>query len=257
MLPILARAQEDKIDENLLKLFQARTHREPSGSSLPYRLFKPDKYDSKQKYPLILFLHGGAGIGNDNRHQFNGGNEVPPKALTAPEVQTKHPCFILAPQCPPHDGWVFIDHTLAEPLRLSLSILVGLQKEFSIDHDRLYVVGVSMGGGAVWDLVARYPKTFAAAVPICSAGDPNKASALVHLPIWCFHGDADPLVPVQYARQMIAAVTKAGGHPKYTEYPGVGHNSYVKAFQDPELIPWLFDQKRPATTAQRQSKASP
>jgi hypothetical protein len=55
---------------------------------------------------------------------------------------------------------------------------------------------------------------------------------------------------------MIAAVTKAGGHPKYTEYPGVGHNSYVKAFQDPELVPWLFEQKRPST-AQRQSKASP
>jgi predicted peptidase len=87
---------------------------------------------------------------------------------------------------------------------------------------------------------------FAAAVPICSSGNPSNAGLLVRLPIWCFHGDADPLVPVQNARDMIAAIKKAGGNPKYTEYPGVGHNSYVNAFKEPELVPWIFAQKRTA-----------
>jgi predicted peptidase len=246
LLSIAANAEEERIDENLVKLFEPQIYRK--GSSLPYRLFKPEKYDSKQKYPLVLFLHGGAGIGSDNRRQFNGGNEVPPKALTSPENQTKYPCFIVAPQCAPHEGWVRLDRRLAPPLLLTLDIMSSLQKEFSIDRDRIYVIGLSMGGGAVWDLVAQHPKMFAAAVPICSAGDPGKAPPLVHLPIWCFHGEADPLIPVQYARTMIAALRKAGGHPKYTEYPGVGHNSYVNAFQDPGLIPWLFEQKRSSKT---------
>ena len=102
-----------------------------------------------------------------------------------------------------------------------------------------------MGGGGVWDLIGRRPDLFAAAVPICGAGDSSIAPRLIHLPIWCFHGDADKLVDVQYARTMIAALKKAGGHPRYTEYPGVGHDSYVKAFAEPELSDWLFNQKRP------------
>ncbi len=106
-----------------------------------------------------------------------------------------------------------------------------------------------MGGHGVWDVISRQPDLFAAAVPICSAGDTRKAPLLIHLPIWCFHGDADPLVPVQHAREMIAAIKRAGGSPKYTEYPGVGHNSYVNAFKEPELLPWLFSQKRSQVTA--------
>ena len=244
LLAIAARAEEDKIDENLLKIFEARIYHDGSAGTLPYRLFKPDKYDAQKKYPLVLFLHGGVGVGSDNRRQFNGGNGVPAQALTALTNQLKCPCFMVATQCSAQEGWVRIDRRLARPLLLTVTLLSSLQKEFDVDPDRLYVVGLSMGGGAVWDLVARHPTMFAAAVPICSAGDPGKAPLLVHLPIWCFHGDADPLIPVEYARNMIAALRKAGAHPKYTEYPGVGHNSYVNAFKESELLPWLFDQKR-------------
>jgi len=235
----------DGVDENLLRMFQARVYREGPGKSLPYRLFKPEKYDPAHKYPLVLFLHGAVGAGNDNRLQFNGGNDVPAKALTAAENQAKYPCFIVAPQCPVHDRWGNLYQAQpSETLRMTLGTLARLQKEFSIDPDRLYVIGLSAGGHGVWDLISRHPRMFAAAVPICSAGNPDKASSLVHLPIWCFHGDTDPLVDVKYARQMIAALKKAGGAPKYTEYPGVGHNSYINAFKEPELLPWLFEQKR-------------
>jgi len=243
----------DSIDQNLLKIFEARVYREGPAKSLPYRLFKPEKYEAARKYPLVLFLHGAVGAGNDNRLQFNGGNDVPAKALTAPENQAKYPCFVVAPQCPVHDRWGSpYQAQPTETLRMTLGTLTQLQKEFSIDPDRLYVIGLSAGGHGVWDLISRQPRMFAAAVPICAAGNPDKASLLVHLPIWCFHGDADPLVDVKYARQMIAALKKAGGTPKYTEYPGVGHNSYVSAFKEPDLLPWLFEQKRgaPQSTAQ-------
>lgn len=240
----------ETVDEKLLKLFEARTYREASGSSIPYRLSKPEKYDAKEKYPLVLFLHGAVGAGDNNRLQFNGGNEVPAKALTSPRNREKFPCFILAPQCPRNDKWGRgpfepTGHA-TDSMRLTLGALASVRKEFSIDADRLYIIGLSMGGHGVWDLISRQPGMFAAAVPICSAGDTSKARLLVRLPIWCFHGDADPYVDVKYAREMIAALRKAGGHPKYTEYPGVGHNSYVNAFQEPQLLPWLFEQKRSA-----------
>src|SRR5258705_2014582 len=245
-------AAEETIDENLVKLFEARVYREPSGASIPYRLFKPKNYDAQQKYPLVLFLHGAVGAGTDNRRQFNGGNEVPPKTLTTPELQATNPCFIFIPQCPGHSSWSYIPGLNSQPteaMRLALGALSQLQKEFLINNDRLYILGISMGGHGVWDAISRHPNLVAAAVPICSGGDTSKAKVLTRLPVWCFHGDADPLVPVQHAREMIAAIKRAGGNPKYTEYPGVGHNSYVNAFKEPELLPWLFSQKRSQATA--------
>jgi predicted peptidase len=242
----------EKLDENLLNLFEARVQRDSSGLSIPYRLFKPRQYDPARKYPLVLFLHGAVGAGTDNRMQFNGGNEVPAKALTAPENQAKYPCLIIAPQCPPHDRWAnTYGNQPTGPMRATLAALASLQKEFSIDADRVYVIGLSAGGHGVWDVISRNPRMFAAAVPICSAGNVEKAPLLIHIPIWCFHGTADPLVDVKYAREMIAAITKAGGHPKYTEYPGVGHNSYVNAFKEPDLLPWIFEQKRGVTPSSK------
>ena len=94
---------------------------------------------------------------------------------------------------------------------------------------------------------------FAAVVPICGSGDPGTAGRLTLVPIWCFHGASDPLIGVEHARRMVAAVRKAGGKPRYTEYPGVGHDSYRKAFQEPELLPWLFRQGTPASAASGRS----
>jgi predicted peptidase len=241
----VARAAAAKpIDPVLLNKFEPRVFKDTAGRSLNYRLFKPAAYDSKTNYPLVLFLHGAAGMGDDNARQFNGGNEVPLLALAADDAQARYPCFVLAPQCPRTDHWRSESAHPSESIRLTLAAIESLKREFRIDRRRLCVVGVSMGGHGVWDLVTRFPKTFAAAVPICSAGDPQKAPKIVSLPIWCFHGDADPAVSVEYARNMIAALRKAGGHPKYTEYPGVGHDSYRNAFEEPDLLPWLFAQKR-------------
>ena len=231
-------------DENLVNRFEARISKDSSGKSIPYRLFKPRAYDSAQEYPLVLILHGAAGLGTDNKNQFAGGNQVPVEVLTREENQGKYPCFILAPQCPRTGSWAGYFNQSTDAMRLSLAALKAVQNEFNIDAQRLCVVGLSMGGSGVWDLIAREPKLFAAAVPICGAGNPAKAPLFAQQNIWCFHGEKDPLVDVAYARRMIAAIKKGGGHPKYTEYAGVGHNSYVNAFNEPELLPWLFSQKR-------------
>lgn len=128
------------------------------------------------------------------------------------------------------------------PMRLTLEVLGKLQKEFSIDDKRLYLTGLSMGGYGTWDLLARHPDMFAAAVPVCGGGDESMAAKMKDVPIWCFHGGADPTVPTQRSRDMIKAIKDAGGNPKYTEYPGVGHNSWDKAYSEKELPAWLFAQ---------------
>lgn len=240
--PVSFGAAPPGVSPVLLEKFEARTY--GRGAHLNYRLFRPAGYDTRTNYPLVLFLHGAAGLGEDNARQFNGGNEVPPLALIAPEAQAKFPSFVAAPQCPRSDGWSTYGGRPTATLRLALEMLDAVGHEFSIDRARLYIVGVSMGGRGVWDTVLAHPDLFAAAVPICAAGDPAELGRIKHLPVWCFHGAADPTVPVDYARKMTSALRKAGGNVRYTEYPGVGHDSYRNAFREPELLPWLFAQRK-------------
>ncbi len=245
-LSSLLGAEDKPINPELLKRFQARTFRAPDGE-LNYRLFIPEPARIGTNLPLVLFLHGAAGSGDDNRRQFNGGNEVPPLALTDGPAQAQFPSFVLVPQCPRSETWSSSGREPARLVRMTLAALGSLKSEFHLDPERLYVVGVSMGGVGVWDVVAKMPTRFAAAVPICSAGDVATAGRLTALPIWCFHGSADPLINVDHARRMIAAIRKAGGQPRYTEYPGVGHDSYRNAFKEPELLSWLFAQRMRAS----------
>src|SRR6185503_11085829 len=112
---------------------------------------------------------------------------------------------------------------LSMPLSFVLAILDLLSKEYNIDPDRVYLAGQSDGGYGVWDLVASRPDRFAAAIALCGGGNPAKASRLVGLPIWAFHGSVDRTVPPSESRNMIQAIKQAGGSPRYTEYKGAGH----------------------------------
>jgi len=134
--------------------------------------------------------------------------------------------------------------TPSTPMKLALAALDQVRKEFSTDEKRLYITGLSMGGYGTWDAIARHPDLFAAAVPVCGGGDDSTAPLIKDLPIWCFHGGADTVVPTHRSRTMIEAIKKAGGSPKYTEFPGVGHNSWDKAYSMGEMIEWMFEQKR-------------
>jgi len=228
---------------------EKRSYASDDGKTLPYRLLKPIAYNPAVKYPLVLFLHGAGERGTDNEIQMVHG--IPEFAKE--ETRKKYPCFVVAPQCPAKAKWVEVDWSLdqhaqpkepSEPMRLTLELLAALQKEFSIDAKRLYVTGLSMGGYGTWDLVARKPELFAAAVPICGGADEMTAGKIAKLPIWTFHGAKDTAVKVSRSRNMIEALKKAGGQPKYTEYPDVGHDSWVPAYKDPEMYQWLFAQKR-------------
>jgi predicted peptidase len=218
------------------------------GKTLPYRLFVPKGYDASKKYPVILFFHGAGERGTDNNAQLA---HVAPVFVT-PEFQAAHPCFVIAPQCPPDQQWVDMPWGAlsgvrpAQPsqaMQLALKILDAVESEFSIDHDRVYAAGLSMGGYAVWDCITRFPERFAAGAACCGGGDENTVTAEVaRVPVWAFHSADDTVVPVVRSQHMIAAMKKMGGQPKYSEYQGLGHGSWDKAFSEPDLYPWLFSQ---------------
>lgn len=230
--------------------FEARTYADAKGETLLYRLLKPENYDPKQKYPLVIFFHGAGERGTDNVAQLKHCVAT----FIKPEVRAKYPCFVLVPQCPPNQKWVDMDWSSQKgeqpkapspSMRKVLELTDALRKEFSIDAGRFYVSGISMGGYATWDILCRKPDMFAAGVPICGGGDPTKVTPMAKVPVWAFHSDDDKAVTVDRTRAMIKAMKDAGGSPKYTEYTGLGHNSWTKAYAEPDLLPWLFAQRRP------------
>ena len=232
--------------------YEARNHRVGDGVILPYRLLKPKQVESGRVYPLVLFLHGAGERGHNNTSQLMS----IPARFAGDEIRTRYPCYVVAPQCFWNQKWVAVpwgskSHTMpAKPtswMQGSLELVEVLAKEFPVDPKRIYVTGFSMGGYGVWDALQRRPDLFAAAVPVCGGGDVALAKTMAGVPIWAFHSVGDPTVPSSRSRDMVEAVKAAGGSPKYTEFPGNNHNSWDPAFADPELLPWLFAQKKTET----------
>ncbi|MCX7015912.1 MAG: prolyl oligopeptidase family serine peptidase [Candidatus Sumerlaeota bacterium] len=217
--------------------FQKRSFTGKDGETLEYWLMTPKDYDPKEKYPLLLALHG------------SGGTTQAPSALGTDEMREKHRWFVMAPKAP--EGWSWASARLfSERIRelkprlpLVFEAMDALEKEFSIDPRRLYVTGQSMGGVGTYGALAAHPDWFAAAAPVCGAWDVEDAPKFAGAPIWIFHGGADPTVPVDFSRNMVEALKKAGASPRYTEFPGVGHNSWLNAYAMPELWDWMEAQR--------------
>jgi pimeloyl-ACP methyl ester carboxylesterase len=203
-----------------------------SGDTLKYQFMKPLDYDPQQKYPLVLCLHHGGTHGNDNIAQL--GSDPAPFLV---DRRQKYPAFYLMPQCPKSVGWNSIDASV-------MDMINALEDEFQIDDTRRYVLGISGGGYGSWHFITAHPEMFAAAVPICGGGDPELASKISNVPVWAFHGEDDNLVPVRSSREMIEGMKKAGGNPKYTEFPDAGHNIWNQVSATDGLMDWIFAQKR-------------
>lgn len=230
--------------------YQAKTDQGSDGKTLPYRLLTPETIEQGKQYPLVLFLHGAGERGRDNAQQLRHGAGE----FAKPDVRRKYPCFVVAPQCPPESRWVEVDWALAKhtmpkkvsgPLGLSLDLVEKLAAKLPVDRQRIYVTGLSMGGFGTWEAPLRRPGLFAAAMPICGGGDVAQATKLVGLPIWAFHGDRDPTVVVSRTKDMVEAIRQAGGTAKATIYPGVEHDCWTTTYADPNVLAWLFSQKKP------------
>jgi predicted peptidase len=194
-----------------------------------YLLFLPKDYaKSKQRWPLILFLHGAGEAGT---------NLASLKILGPPRIVESRPDFpfiLVSPQTPVRN-W--------NPDKLN-ALLDEVIRKYRVDKDRVYLTGASMGGTGTWALAAEHPEKFAAIAPLCGSGNPADAPKLARLPIWVFQGAKDPVVHLATAEKMVDAVKAAGGNVKFTVYPDAGHDIWTRTYDDPELYRWLLEQKR-------------
>jgi predicted peptidase len=195
-------------------------------------------------------MHGAGERGDDNIKQLM----YLPTWIAAPELREKYDCFVLVPQCRAKRWWT-IPRALrkdkdADPydpetadIGVAEAMLNLTLSEEPIDRQRIYLTGISMGGYGSWAMAAKHPELFAAVVPICGGGSTSTAEQLKDVPLWVFHGGADPVVPPDQSRQMIEAIKQAGGNPKYTEFEGVGHDSWTPAYRESEALQWMFGQR--------------
>jgi len=172
---------------------------------------------------------------------------------------------VVFPQVPPGRAW------FGEQAEVAMAALDEVMATYSVDPERVYLTGLSMGGHGTWYVAYHWPDRFAAIVPICGfivfpeaargffgelppeqleiqlAEDPYRkvAERIKHLPIWVFHGADDPVVSVEASRRMVEALRELGADVQYTEYEGVGHNAWDPAYAEQALMPWLLSHRRP------------
>lgn len=232
----VARAQNEQFEN---KTFISKNF------DLNYRYFKPK--NKEERLPLVLFLHGAGERGMDNEKNLKYISH-----LASDDFQKDFPCYVLVPQCPTGMKWVNVEWTLkshripviSSPLKATLELIHKIIQVDKIDTQRIYVVGLSMGGFGVWDILCREPGLFAAAIPICGGGDENQANLIKDIPIWAFHGGKDKVVLPSRSENMVQAIQKLNGQAKITIYPEQGHNVWEMVLNNREVWSWLFQQTK-------------
>lgn len=234
-------------------LFLKKEFTSSKGNRLPYRILFPEDYDKTKAYPLVLVLHGAGERGEDNEKQLTHGS----KLFIDSAVRVNFPAIVIFPQCPEDEYWASVkidrertpmtldfDYTrpMTRPLSSVMELMDDLGKNEAIDDRRIYITGLSMGGMGTFEAVHRYPEMFAAAMPICGGGDEERYQKS-RTPFWVFHGSIDAVVNVKYSHAMVAKLKFQKMKVKYSEYPGVNHNSWDNAFAEPEFLSWMFSNR--------------
>lgn len=238
------------VSDRMIESLIAESHAIEGVGKLPYRIYTPRPIEDETVYPLIVFMHGAGERGSDNTTQLKHGVGSIIRFIE----RFNQPAFVIAPQVADGHQWVDTPwsddaHVLPKSPSASMSLLLGLidsvNQTLPIDRRRIYITGISMGGFGTWDLLMRRPDEFAAAIPICGGGDETSAHLIRDIPVWVFHGGDDQVVKTHRSRNMIEALEGVAGRPRYTEYPGIGHDSWTVTYDNPEVLHWLFEQTLP------------
>jgi predicted peptidase len=204
--------------------------------ALDYLLHTPATYPQRDRYPLILFLHGSGERGSDvSRVRRHGIPKIAEHLLDFPFIA-------ISPQCPAESTWVMQRDAL-------LLLLDDVVRKLRVDKSRIYLTGLSMGGYGAWYLGSEYSERFAAVVPVCGGYDdmlgyPERVCGLRYTPVWAFHGAKDRIVPASETRALVRALRNCGGNVKLTLYRNIGHDSWTRTYNNPALYRWLLAQRR-------------
>ena len=245
-----------KVVDHALDVYEKKEFVFAEGKVLPYRILYPVNYDKNKKYPLLLFLHGAGERGKDNEKQLVHGS----KLFITEENRKNFLAIIIFPQCPQESSWSVrkTDQSKQPPARVfdysvepnwPLVAANELVKKYiiegSVDKSKVYITGLSMGGIGTFESVYRYPDMYSAALPICGGGDvKNYDKRIAKTAFWVFHGDADAVVNVKLSQEMVEKLKTLKAEVKYSEYPGVGHNSWTNAFAEKDYLSWMLQHKK-------------
>jgi len=199
-----------------------------SALTLTYWVALPDDYAASAKeYPMMLFLHGAGERGTDpEKVKIHG-----PLKLICNGANYNAVC--IAPQCPDGMVWDNITFELKE-------LIDAVTAEYRIDKAKLSCTGLSMGGFGTWMMGISYPELFCKLAPVCGGGMAWRVPVLKNVPVRAFHGTADTVVLPERSKEMVDKLKAAGGDVTLTLYEGVGHNSWVNAYEQSDLIEWLI-----------------
>ncbi|MCE5251052.1 prolyl oligopeptidase family serine peptidase [bacterium] len=195
-----------------------------------YLLYIPAQYDSHRRWPVIIYLHGASlrGSSIDTIKQYGL-----PLIL---DSRCDFPFIVISPQCRTGKTWT-------DPETL-IALLDEVSGRYSVDPDRVYVTGISMGGTGAWLLASRHPERFAAIAPLCAYSDTSWAPTLKDVPAWVFHGLNDTVCPISEAEEMVNAVITHGGEVIFSAYPLDGHNIVRKVYGNERLYEWFLEKRR-------------
>ena len=200
---------------------------------LDYLVYLPKDYKkSRQKWPLVMFLHGAGERGTDKNLLAVHG-----PVMQIVKQKKEFPFILIAPQCPEDSWW-------EEHIDDLNALLEKVIDKYRVDKDRVYLTGISMGGEGTWKLAMRYPEKFAAIAPICGIGRPWLAFRLKNIPIWAFHGVKDSTIPVAETQKMEKALKEVKANARFTYYPKLDHNSWTITYDNPEFYQWLLAQRK-------------
>jgi predicted peptidase len=195
-----------------------------------YLLFLPEGYnDSKENWPLIMFLHGAGERGDDlEKVKIHG----PPKLV---ESDPDFPFIIVSPQCPKDEWW---------SVEVLDALLDEIVTQYRVDENRIYLTGLSMGGFGTWHYAAAHPERLAAIAPICGGGDPKTADAIKDIPAWVFHGAKDDVVPVSKSQEMVDVFKACDADVQFTIYPDAGHDSWTETYNNKALYDFFLSHEK-------------
>jgi predicted esterase len=196
-----------------------------------YLLALPEHYDedTTRQWPLLLFLHGSGESGHDIQKVKAHG---PPQLA---EQGKKFPFIVVSPQSEVPSGW---------DTDVLYRLLQHIKKTYRADEQRVYLTGLSMGGFGTWALAMKHPEEFAAIAPVCGGGDTTDAWKLRNIPVWCFHGAKDNVVPPLSSENMVKAARRYNPSVKFTLYPNANHNSWDTTYNNDSLYEWMLAQTK-------------
>ena len=230
------------------------------GVSRTAALYVPVGYDPAEAWPLIVFLHGGDGTGDNGSDAVNEWMNAQPIVRAIQANPDQFQALVVLPRSPAGSIWTpmppdaeqspwreaNVDQESANAEAHITAVIDATIAAFAVDEDRIVLTGQSMGGEGAVRYAALHPDRFAAVAPSApfSAYLPSDVPALASLPVWIFQGETDEIASPVYARRMVEAISDAGGTPRYTEYAGVGHSIPFLVYSDVEVVEWMLSQRR-------------